>query len=145
MKTGTEKQKISKSVADGADPRGKYYVLWDTVLPGFGLSVAPSGLKTFILRYRARHKFAPKQFITIGRLGPLTPEEARRRATALLGQVAGGKDPASEAKQAKLAAVTLSQLCNRFFELHVKSKRKNNTILLYNHAIENKIKRRPRK
>ncbi len=132
--------KISKAAVDAAGTREKRYILWDISLHGFGLCVAPSGLKTFVLRYRARHKFAPKRFINLGKYGPITPDEARRKATALLGRVANGEDPAFEAKQADLAAITIADACGRFLEQHVKAKRKPGTVALYSHAIENRIK-----
>lgn len=132
--------KISKATVDAAGTKEKRYILWDVSLHGFGLCVAPSGLKTFVLRYRARHKFAPKRFINLGKYGPITPDEARRKATALLGRVANGEDPAFEAKQANLAAITIADACGRFLEQHVKAKRKPGTVALYSHAIENRIK-----
>ena len=90
---------------DAAAPLEKRYALWDSALPGFGLCVATTGLKTFILRYRAKHRFAPKRHVTLGRYGPLTAEEARRKATQILGQVADGKDPAFDVQQANLPAI----------------------------------------
>ena len=121
-------------------PREKRYCLWDSSLQGFGLCVATSGLKTFILRYRARHRFAPKRFIKLGNFGPVTPDEARRKATQILGEVANGKDPAFETQQANLTAITFADACDRFLEQHVKAKRKANTVALYGHIIENKVK-----
>jgi integrase len=124
---------------DAAAPLEKRYVLWDTALQGFGLCIAPSGLKTFVLRYRARHRFAPKRFINLGKYGPVTAEEARRKATQYLGEVADGKDPAFETQQANLTAITFADACDRFLHQHVKAKRKANTVSLYEHLIENKI------
>ena len=125
---------------DATVPLEKRYALWDSMLLGFGLCIAPSGLKTFVLRYRARHRFAPKRFINLGRYGPVTAEEARRKATQILGEVADGKDPAFESQQANLLAITFADACDRFLRQHVKAKRKTNTVSLYEHLIENKIK-----
>ena len=140
LKAGIQGFKISKSTVDAALPKDTRYILWDSSTPGLGLSVAPSGLKTFILRYRARHRFAPKRFIKLGSYGPVTPEEARRKATQILGLVADGKDPAFETKHANLAAITFASTCDRFLRQHVEPKRKANTVTLYSHLIENKIK-----
>ena len=114
LKVGSRKFKITKSSVDAAAPLEKRYILWDSTLQGFGLCIAPSGLKTFILRYRARHRFAPKRFINLGRYGPVTAEEARRKATQILGEVADGKDPAFESQQANLLAITFADACDRF-------------------------------
>jgi hypothetical protein len=64
------------------------------------------GVKTFVLQRRVNGK---ERRITIGRLGPLTAEQARREATKLLGSIATGRDPVAERKQAELAAVTLGE------------------------------------
>lgn len=114
--------------------------MWDSVLPGFGLCVAPSGLKTFILRYRARHPLAPKRFVKLGNYGPVTPDDARRKAVQILGQVAEGKDPAFESIQANLMAISFADACDRFLTQHVKAKRKPNTASLYGHLLDHKIK-----
>jgi integrase len=132
--------KISKSTVDAAKPEPKRYALWDTALPGFGLTVSHNGLKTFVLRYRAKHKFAPKRFVKLGQFGPISPEEARRMATEILGQVASGNDPAFEKIQADKAAITFGDVCDRFLALHVKGKRKAGTYDLYTHIIEKKLK-----
>ena len=57
-----------------------------------------SGTKTFILRYRpaGTGRDGPKRFLKIGRYGPLTPDEARRQAREILGQVASCKDPTAD-------------------------------------------------
>jgi integrase len=132
--------KISKSTVDAAKPEPKRYALWDTALPGFGLTVSHNGLKTFVLRYRAKHKFAPKRFVKLGQFGPISPEEARRMATEILGQVASGNDPAFEKTQADKAAITFGDVCDKFLALHVKGKRKAGTYELYTHIIEKKLK-----
>jgi integrase len=132
--------KISKSTVDAAKPSANRYILWDITIPGFGLRVASSGLKTFVLRYRSRHKFAQKRFVLLGRFGPVTAEEARRRATEILGQVASGGDPAFERQKANQAALTFGDACDRFLRQHVSSKRKPGTHDLYGHIIEKKLK-----
>lgn len=132
--------KISKSSVDAAKPDVKRYCIWDSSLSGFGLCVAPTGLKTFVLRYRPKYKFAPKRFVLLGRFGPLTAEEARRRAIEILGRVARGDDPALERLQANQAAMTFSRVCDRFIDQHVRAKRKDRTLGLYAHVIEKKLK-----
>lgn len=91
---------LTKQVADRAASGVKRYDLWDSKLPGFGLRIEASGTKTFIVRYRAGGggRTAPRRFLTIGRFGPLTVEEARKGARAVLGAAAKGEDPAGKRK-----------------------------------------------
>ncbi len=81
----------------------RYYV-WDSLLPGFGLRVETSGSKTFIVGYRGEGggRTAAQRFVTIGRFGPLTPEQARKQARTILGSVAQGDDPADERRTKRL-------------------------------------------
>ena len=89
---------LTKREVDAVEARDERYHLWDTKLAGFGLRVEKSGTKTFVARYRADGggRTAPRRFITIGRFGVLTVEEARKQARMLLGAAAKGDDPASE-------------------------------------------------
>lgn len=89
---------LTKRTVDRARPAAKRYYIWDRNLPGFGLRIEPSGTKTFVAKYRAGGggRNAPQRIQTVGRLGPLTPEEARRKAKSILGSAAAGGDPAGE-------------------------------------------------
>ncbi len=123
-----DKAKLSKRSVDAAEPRDARYVVWDIELRGFGLRVAPTGTKTYIVRYRPRNVggSAPKRYVVVGRHGPLTPDEARARAKAILGQVAAGHDPAGE-KAEQRAAVTVAELVRMFIDQHAAAKRKART------------------
>jgi integrase len=63
--------------------------IWDSKLPGFG---ARRQLKavSYILKYRVAGR---QRFVTLGKHGAITPEQARRKAQRLLGEVASGADP----------------------------------------------------
>ncbi|MQB40298.1 DUF4102 domain-containing protein [Rhizobium sp. ICMP 5592] len=60
--------------------------------------MAPIGVKTFIIRYRADGggRSAPQRMLTIGRFGPVTVEQARKIAKAKLWSVAAGEDPTGD-------------------------------------------------
>jgi Arm DNA-binding domain len=88
--------KLTKRVVDQFAPSANRVIVWDAELAGFGLRIAPTGVKTFILRYRAEGggRTAPQHLIAIGRYGVLTPDQARKKARGILGAVARGDDPA---------------------------------------------------
>ncbi|MBZ9711466.1 site-specific integrase [Mesorhizobium sp. ESP7-2] len=104
-------------MVDAADKRDRRYFLWDSELSGFGLRVEKSGAKTFIVRYRAEGggRSAAQRFVTIGRLGTLTPEQARKHAKTVLGGVAKGEDPADE-RRAKRREMKITGLIDLYEE-----------------------------
>ena len=63
--------------------------IWDGKTLGFGARRQREAI-SFILKYRINGR---QRFVTLGRHGALTPEQARRKAKRLLGEVAGGTDP----------------------------------------------------
>src|SRR5688572_10381739 len=74
----------SKTVVEGIAPDVEDIVIWDAALPGFGVRVKPTGVRSYIVQYRSRETGASKR-MTIGQHGPLlTFEQARRQARALL-------------------------------------------------------------
>lgn len=106
---------LTKRVVDASPPGDRRYHLWDSELRGFGLRIEPSGIKTFLAKYRAEGggRRAPERRVTIGRYGALTPEEARRLARKILGGAATGSDPAAEIK-AKRKEMRISDLIDLY-------------------------------
>ncbi len=80
----------------------KDYFVWDATLPGFGVRVLPSGVKTYQVQYR---KGARTRRAALGRHGTITTEEARTIARGMLGQVAGGLDPVEEIALEQVAEI----------------------------------------
>lgn len=109
---------LTKRTVDAARPTDKRYHVWDSGLRGFGLRIEPSGIKTFVTKYRVNGggRNAPQRIQTVGRYGILTPEEARRRAKAILGSVAAGADPVGDLA-ARRREMTIAALID-FYELH---------------------------
>jgi integrase len=136
MAAHTGSVRLTKRIIDGAKPQACRYELWDPDLKGFGLRVEPSGAKSFIVRYRAGGggRAAPKRFVSLGRYGALTPDEARKQARAVLAAAAGGSDPAGDRAKHR-SAPTLAELATAFMEEHVNKKRKAKTAENYQHVI----------
>ena len=89
---------LTKRVTDALQPTDTAWIAWDDKLVGFGVRVHPTGTKAFIISYRTGDggRKAPSRRVVIGRCGRVTPDQAGRLAPRLLGQVAGGSDPAFE-------------------------------------------------
>ena len=124
--------RLSKRVVDQAISGLKPSFVWDNELRGFGLRVEPTGTKSFVLRYRLRHlgPTGPKRFVTIGRYGHVTVDQAREQAKAVLGAVSLGRDPAAEQAKDK-AEHTLGKTIGLFLDEHVRKRRKPGTAVNY--------------
>ena len=116
-------------------------VLWDGSLKGFGLRVRPSGEKTFITCYRPNGggRGQPYRKFVIGGYGsPWTPEQARKKAEAVLLEVRNGGDPAAVKRELR-SAETVADLAERFLSDHVEAKRKSRTAAEYKRLIYKNI------
>src|SRR5688572_16019625 len=96
------------------------YTVFDPALPAFGLRVEPSGVRTFQLSYRVGGRL---RMATLGRLGVVTLDQARREARTMLGLAAGGTDPLA-AKDAAKNAVNVRVAAERWLTEHVTARRK---------------------
>src|SRR5262249_12870366 len=67
-------------------------IFWDAKTTGFGLQVTAAGHKSFVVQYRAKGR---SRRMAIGNAS-LNLESARKRAKALIGEVAHGPDPMAE-------------------------------------------------
>ena len=64
---------------------------WDDALPGFGVRVKPSGVKSYLIQYRNADHVSKRY--TLAKVSELRLEKARQRAAALLGSVKDEKRP----------------------------------------------------
>jgi integrase len=121
---------ITKRTVDAANPASKDTYLWDAELSGFALKVTPTGRKVYLVQYRLGGRKGRTRRVTIGQHGELTPTVARSEAKRLLGEIALGRDPASDRDKAK-ADRTLAAVLDQFMAEHVASKRKASTAREY--------------
>ena len=106
--------KLTKAEVDRAKHTGagNQTIYKDTKLEGFGLRVSSGGVKSYVVEYR---KGGRKRRVTLGRHGPLTPDQARKLALRELGAVAFGEDPA-ERKRQEREGDTLANVAERYLD-----------------------------
>ena len=127
---------ITKRRVDGLKAADREYFAWDSDLKGFGLRVQPTGEKSYVAKYRAgTGRKARTRRVTLGSVGKLTPDEARKLAKLTLGSVAHGFDPAA-VKAGERRAPTLKELADLFLSEHVEAKRKPSTAAHYRDILE---------
>ena len=106
--------KLTKRTLDSVKPKPTHDVfLWDDEVPGFGLRIKSSGVRSFIVQYRNGSGVSRR--MTLGKFGVLTPDEARKMAKHTLAEVARGADPAARRAQDR-DAMTVRQLCRIYLE-----------------------------
>ncbi|NJL26893.1 MAG: site-specific integrase [Thermoanaerobaculia bacterium] len=115
MKVRINKTTIDEAVYEG--PGGCY--LWDTGTSGFGVRIYPSGRKTFVITYRTKSQ---QHFVTIGRYGEMTVQQARAEALELLGRARKGEDLGGGRRAAK-GAPTVADLAQRHLQDHAAIKK----------------------
>ena len=131
--------KITKRVVDAAGATGKLHSLWDEALKGFGLRITPAGIKSYVVVYRNAHR--RQRWLTIGRAGVLTPDEARNQARQLLAAVHRGEDPAAD-RQETNKSIDLNAMLDKYMAEHVRIYNKDSSRIEVERILKNHI--RPR-
>jgi integrase len=121
---------------------GKRVYFYDTKTEGLELTVTPAGSKTFSLYKKWNGKpvriflgkyasiaSQPREFernplCVLENRGPLTVEQARTLARAVLGQLASGRNP-NEDRVIRSEEPTLEELFKEYIERHMKKSRKS--------------------
>jgi integrase len=133
--------KITKRVLDALRPAvdGRDVFIWDAgdgSLKGFGVRMKPSGAASYLVQYR--NKEARTRRLVLGRVGTLTPDEARKLAGDALSAVAKGNDPSAN-RHAVRGAITVSELCDLYL-VDAKTRIKASTLAADISRIETHVK-----
>ena len=99
--------KLSKRTVDAIRPdregyerpdrKGREVFVWDTgdgALKGFGVRMMPGGTGSYFVQYRTKEGRTRR--LAIGKVGVLTPDEAREIAGYKLKEATKGGDPSAE-------------------------------------------------
>ena len=90
--------KITKRAVDALRPdlSGRDAWVWDTgdgALKGFGIRMKPSGAASYLVQYRTKEGRGRR--LVLGRIGEMTPDQARELAKEKLRAVRHGADPSA--------------------------------------------------
>ncbi len=93
-------------------------IAWDTEVKGYGARMAASGAVTLFLNYQVRGTGKYKR-VTIGKLGELTVDAARKQAAQMKLEIRAGADPAQQVETASAktkSGETLADHVNRWLD-----------------------------
>jgi integrase len=129
--------KLNKTTVDASKPGATRFTIFDDDLHGFGLRVSPTGAKSWVIEYRpdGGGRRVAKRRLTLGSVGALTPDQARKKAKQLLAEVQLGSDPMRERTDGR-KAVTVAEIARCFISEHAQAKRKPRTAEHYRDAVE---------
>ena len=130
--------KLTKRAVDAIrpDPTGREIFVWDDALRGFGVRMMPSGAASYLVQYRTAEGRTRR--LAIGKLGTLTPDEARIEARDKLAAAAKGADPSGQ-RHAARAAMTVAELCDLYIA-EAKGRVKVSTLAMDRSRIERHVK-----
>lgn len=124
--------RLTKRNVDALAPQAKDHFAWDAEVSGFGVRVLPSGVKTYLIQYRAGGR---TRRVAIGKHGAITVEQARKVARDLFGRIARGDNPA-EAAAVERRAPSVRALGERFLSEHAAQRCKPSTAGEYRRALD---------
>ena len=117
--------KLTKRAVEKLRPGAKDYWVWDSALPGFGVRVKPSGVRSYLVQYRNASGRTRK--LTIGKHGELTLEQARDLARKRFAEVREGTDPAAKRESARGSA-SIKEFAERYLTDHAQPKKRASSV-----------------
>jgi integrase len=120
------KDRIAKRAVDALEP-GEFIA--DTEIKGFIARRLPSGAVTYAFQYRTDDGKRP--WISLGRHGNITADEARRLAKKRAGEVADDRDPAAERDAERVITVnTVNAVLDSFIERYLRRNKLRNLVTI---------------
>ena len=117
------KTRLTKTRIDRIQSESRDVIYWDRGLPGFGLRVKATGMKSFVVQYRSRQTGRSKRK-TIGQYAPtLSLNDAREIARGLLADVVRGGDPVADAKFVRQSP-SIADLAEQYLKEHAVPKKR---------------------
>jgi hypothetical protein len=108
--------KLTKRFVESVKPAAADQVIFDDDIPGFGLRVLSSGVRSYLVQYR--NKQGRSRRLTIGKHGKITADGARKDALRIFDAVRAGRDPVAE-RRAYIDAPIVNDLLDRYIAEHV--------------------------
>ncbi|HBL93063.1 MAG TPA: integrase [Hyphomonas sp.] len=124
--------KLTQIVVDGLPKTGDRYLRWCSQLPGFGVRVNRDGSKTFVVKYRVAGKQTKR---SIGKVGSVRAEEARRRAIKAIAAASDGVNVLNE-RRAKAQEPDIAALAKKFTTDYIPYHVRSSTAADYKRSIE---------
>ena len=136
IRSTPKRVKLTKRAIDAARYTGKVSgrkaarcVLWDTLVPGFGVRLFPSGRKVFVIQYRPEGSRMVRM-MALDAFGVVTLDQARRRARRELAAISEGRDPLEERAKKRAASrrksvETVADLSAKWIEEYAKPRRRS--------------------
>lgn len=119
--------RLTKSSIDRLPVPNRDTIYWDNALPGFGLRVKTTGVKSFVVQYRNRQTGRSKRK-TLGKYGPtLSLHAAREMARALLADVVRGGDPVAKAQSLRQSP-RMAELAEQYMSDHAIPKKRPRSV-----------------
>lgn len=134
-----QKTRLTSRSVKGFLPGPKRYLVHDTEIAGFRLSVSKTGKKSFSFRYRVGGgRTGTIREPKIGDYPAMTPEQARRIAQSWAAEVRLGADPSGE-RQRQRDVPLMQDLFTRYLEDHARAHKKPSSIRNDESLIRNQL------
>jgi integrase len=133
-------QRLTQAFVDSQAATGRDRIIFDSLVPGLGLRITPTGTRIFLAQARIAGR---KRRITVGYAPDMALSQARTEAHEVLGAMRRGVDPTADQKARLRAAAakstTFRELSERWMSEFVEPKLKPRTATDYRHLLASRI------
>lgn len=121
------KARLTKNSVDNLRTDAAESIFWDESLPGFGVRVKTSGVKSYVVQYRNRQTGRSRRK-TLGKHGPhMSLYQARELAKGYLSDVVRGGDPVAEFKAVR-SSPSVRELADQYMSHHAIPKKRPRSV-----------------